>query len=136
MACLRYLGLSLRHVLQEAHVLYEGKYLGPELVDLVGIQQGSLVPPLDEELADDQEHVHLVESIRLNQKVNQAEDIANSTLVSILGREAAYTGKEISWEEIMASDLRYGPTEYALGPLPDYKEGIAPVPGRDPKAPL
>jgi len=84
----------------------------------------------------DQEHVHLVESIRMNQKVNQAEDIANSTLVSILGREAAYTGKEISWEEIMASDLRYGPTEYTLGPLPDYKEGGAPVPGRDPKAPM
>jgi len=83
-----------------------------------------------------QEHVHLVESIRLNQKVNQAEDIALSTLVSILGREAAYTGKEITWEEIMASDLRYGPKEYALGPLPDYKEGVAPVPGRDPKAPL
>ena len=86
----------------------------------------------------DQEHVHLVESIRLNQKVNQAEDIANSTLVSILGREAAYTPgpEEISWEEIMASDLRYGPTEYALGPLPDYKEGVPPVPGRDPKAPM
>lgn len=83
-----------------------------------------------------QEHVHLVESIRLNQKVNLAEDIALSTLVSILGREAAYTGKEITWEEIMASDLRYGPTEYALGPLPDYKEGVAPIPGRDPKAPL
>ncbi len=84
----------------------------------------------------DQEHVHLVESIRLNQKVNQAEDIAISTLVSIMGREAAYTGKEITWEEIMASDLYYGPTEYAMGPLPDYKEGVAPVPGRDPKAPL
>lgn len=84
----------------------------------------------------DQEHVHFVESIRLNQKVNQAEDIAISTLVSIMGREAAYTGKEISWEEIMSSDLYYGPTEYAMGPLPDYKEGVAPVPGRDPKAPL
>jgi myo-inositol 2-dehydrogenase/D-chiro-inositol 1-dehydrogenase len=84
----------------------------------------------------DQEHVHLVESIRLNQKVNQAEDIALSTLVSIMGREAAYTGKEITWDEIMSSDLRYGPTEYALGPLPDYKEGVAPVPGRDPKAPI
>jgi predicted dehydrogenase len=83
-----------------------------------------------------QEHVHLVESIRLNQKVNQAEDIALSTLVSIMGREAAYTGREIGWEEIMASDLRYGPTEYAMGPLPDYEEGVAPVPGRDPKAPL
>ena len=84
----------------------------------------------------DQEHIHLVESIRLNKKINQAEDIALSTLVSILGREAAYTGKEITWDEIMASDLRYGPTEYALGPLPDYEEGVAPVPGRDPEEPI
>ena len=83
-----------------------------------------------------QEHVHLVESIRLNQKVNQAEDIALSTLVSIMGREAAYTGKEITWDEIMASDLYYGPKEYALGPLPDYEEGVAPLPGKDPKDPI
>jgi hypothetical protein len=84
----------------------------------------------------DQEHVHLVESIRLNKKINQAQDLANSTLVGILGREAAYTGKAITWDEIMASELRYGPTEYALGPLPDYKEGIAPLPGREPGAPI
>ena len=83
-----------------------------------------------------QEHVHFVESIRNNTKVNQAEDIAISTLISIQGREAAYTGQQISWDEIMNSDLRYGPTEYALGPLPDYHEGVAPVPGKDPKAPI
>lgn len=81
-----------------------------------------------------QEHIHLVESIRLNKKINQAEDLAKSTMVAILGREAAYTGKAITWDEMMASDLRYGPTEYAMGPLPKYEEGIAPVPGRDPKA--
>lgn len=84
----------------------------------------------------DQEHVHLVESIRLNKKINQAEDLANSTLVAIMGREAAYTGKAISWEEIMASTLRYGPTEYAMGPIPDYTEGVAPLPGREPGAPI
>lgn len=84
----------------------------------------------------DQEHVHLVESIRENKKVMLAEDIALSTLVSIMGREAAYTGKKITWDEIMESDLRYGPTAYALGPLPDYEEGVAPVPGKDPKAPM
>jgi len=81
-----------------------------------------------------QEHIHLVESIRLNKKINQAEDLAYSTQVAILGREAAYTGKPITWDEIMASTLRYGPTEYAMGALPDYKEGQAPVPGRAPEA--
>jgi predicted dehydrogenase len=84
----------------------------------------------------DQEHVHLVESIRLNKKINQAEELANSTMVAILGREAAYTGKAITWDEIMASTLRYGPTEYAMGPVPDYTEGVAPLPGREPGAPF
>lgn len=83
-----------------------------------------------------QEHIHLVESIRLNKKINQALDLAYSTQVAILGREAAYTGNRITWDEIMASTLRYGPTEYKLGPLPDYHEGEAPRPGKDPSAPM
>lgn len=83
----------------------------------------------------EQEHVHLVESIRKNLKLNQAEILALATLAGIMGREAAYTGKEISWDEIMASTLRLGPTEYKLGPLPKevYNPGHAPLPGADPK---
>ncbi len=84
----------------------------------------------------DQEHIHLVESIRLGKGINQAEALAYSTLVSIQGREAAYTGAAITWDEIMASELRYGPQTYALGPLPDYHEGVVPVPGKDPQAPM
>jgi predicted dehydrogenase len=81
----------------------------------------------------EQEHVHLVESIRLKKKINQAEALAYSTQVAILGREAAYTGKAITWEEIMASPLRYGPEKYELGALPDYHEGVVPKPGRPSK---
>lgn len=81
----------------------------------------------------DQEHIHLVESIRLNKKINQAEDLAYSTQVAIQGREAAYTGKSITWDEIMASNLRYGPEIYEMGPLPDYHEGVAPLPGKSPE---
>jgi len=84
----------------------------------------------------DQEHIHLVESIRLNKRINQAEDLALSTMVAIMGREAAYSGKVITWDEIMTSELRYGPEEYAMGPLPGYHEGEAPVPGREPSAPI
>ncbi len=84
----------------------------------------------------DQEHIHLVESIRLGKGINQAEDLAYSTQVSIQGREAAYTGGAITWDEIMASELRYGPTTYAMGKLPDYHEGVAPRPGKDPKEPM
>lgn len=84
----------------------------------------------------DQEHVHLVESIRLGKKINQAEALAYSTQVAILGREAAYTGKPTSWDEIMASTLHYGPEKYEMGPLTCYVEGAAPVPGKAPDAPV
>jgi predicted dehydrogenase len=83
----------------------------------------------------EQEHVHFIESVRLDKRINQAEELAYSTQTAILGREAAYTGKAITWDEIMASELRYGPETYALGRIPDYKEGDAPVPGRIPDAP-
>ncbi len=83
-----------------------------------------------------QEHVHLVEAIRLNKKINQLEDLANSTMVAIMGREAAYTGKPFTWDEIMASDLRYGPEEYDINAsLPFYQEGVAPIPGQAPGPP-
>jgi len=84
----------------------------------------------------EQEHIHLVESIRLNKKINQALDLANSTMVAIMGREAAYTGKLLKWDEMMSSDLRYGPEEtdiskLTMGPLPFYREGDVPRPGKD-----
>jgi predicted dehydrogenase len=84
----------------------------------------------------DQEHIHLVESIRQGKKINQAEDLAYSTQVAILGREAAYTGKAYTWDEIMALPLRYGPEKYELGALPDYHEGVVPKPGRPSKEAL
>jgi predicted dehydrogenase len=76
----------------------------------------------------DQEHIHLVESIRLNKKINQAQELANSTLVGIMGREAAYSGKSITWDEMMASDLQIGPKEVALGNV-DMTAFVVPVPG-------
>ena len=82
-----------------------------------------------------QEHVHMVESIRLNKRINQAEELAISNQIAIMGRESAYTGRAVTWEEVMASNLRYGPTpdEYAMGPIaPEhFQEGVVPIPGRE-----
>jgi predicted dehydrogenase len=83
----------------------------------------------------EQEHIHFVESIRLDKKINQAEDLAHSTLISIMGRLAAYTGKTVTWDEAMASDVKFGPENYALGAVPEYHEGVVPVPGNDPGEP-
>jgi hypothetical protein len=73
------------------------------------------------------EHVDLVTAIRTSKPYNDAEEIAYSTLVAIMGRESAYTGQEVTWEEMLKSELRLGPTEYALGPVAMKVE--VPVPG-------
>ncbi len=47
-----------------------------------------------------------------------------ATLITIMGRIAAYTGKEVTWDELMNSDLYLGPKTYVFGPVPEVKEEI------------
>jgi len=74
-----------------------------------------------------QEHVDLVTAIRKGEPFNEAENTANSTLVAVMGRVAAYSGREVTWEEMMGSELKLGPETYALGPV-DMAVTV-PVPG-------
>jgi predicted dehydrogenase len=76
----------------------------------------------------DQEHIDFVTAIRTNQPINEAEHLATSTLTAVMGRTAAYTGKLVTLDEIMESNERLGPTEYAMGPSPLIKAAV-PVPG-------
>ncbi|MCK3686025.1 Gfo/Idh/MocA family oxidoreductase [Maribellus sp. YY47] len=71
-----------------------------------------------------QEHINLVTAIRTGKPVNDAEAQVNSTLTSIMGRIAAYTGKEVTWEEVMNSDLYLGPKTYAFGPLEEINNPV------------
>ncbi len=74
------------------------------------------------------EHTELIESIRKGQARNDALDFgAESTLTAIMGREAAYTGKLITWEEMANSDLDLSPKDMEQGPAP--KRGV-PMPGK------
>jgi myo-inositol 2-dehydrogenase/D-chiro-inositol 1-dehydrogenase len=74
-----------------------------------------------------QEHVDFVTAVRTNKPINEAENVAKSTLMAIMGRTSAYTGKEVTWDEMMESPDRLGPTEYAMGPVPI--KPVVPVPG-------
>jgi myo-inositol 2-dehydrogenase / D-chiro-inositol 1-dehydrogenase len=74
-----------------------------------------------------QEHIHLVTAIRTNKYVNGAEQIAHSNLTAIMGRESAYTGKRITWEEIMKSDMKLGPEDLKMGDVD--MEFALPIPG-------
>jgi predicted dehydrogenase len=71
-----------------------------------------------------QEHINLVTAIRTGKTINDAEAQVNSTLMTIMGRISAYTGKDVTWEEIMNSDLYLGPKTYVFGPVPGIPEEI------------
>ncbi len=80
-----------------------------------------------------QEHIDLITAIRTGKPFNELEATAISTLVGIMGRVSAYTGKETTYEEMMNSDLKLGPTVFVLGPVDIPKEvpiaGLPYVPG-------
>lgn len=75
----------------------------------------------------DQEIVALVAAIRNNTPHNETEACAISTMTAIMGRISAYTGREVTWEEMMNSNIRLGPDKIEMGPLNIKK--VIPVPG-------
>ena len=74
------------------------------------------------------EHVHLQEAIRGNAPyLNEGKRIAESTMTAIMGRMAAYTGKDLSWEAAIADSMDLVPKDPKPGP--GVKETVA-IPGR------
>jgi len=74
-----------------------------------------------------QEHADLIESIRSGKPVNETQNVAYSTLTAIMGRESAYTGKTVTWDEMMNSDLDLFPKKVEFGPAP---QRPVPIPGQ------
>ncbi len=77
-----------------------------------------------------QEHIDLITCIREDKPINEATDTAVSTLTAVMGRTSSYTGKLVTWDEMMASNTKIGPEELKLGSYPDIiKATTPPVPG-------
>lgn len=74
-----------------------------------------------------QEHLNLIASIRAGKPLNEAQAMAESTMTGILGREAVYSGRGISWDEAMKATTRLGPARYEFGPFPT---PAVPMPGK------
>ncbi len=55
------------------------------------------------------EHDELFAAIRKGKAINQGAELANSSMLAIMGRMAAYTGKKITWEEALHSNEQLGP---------------------------
>ena len=58
-----------------------------------------------------QEHHDLFAAIRRGERPNEAEYGAYSSMTSVLGRMATYSGKEISWQDALNSDLCISPVD-------------------------
>jgi predicted dehydrogenase len=75
-----------------------------------------------------QEHINLVNSILgTGPYQNQAQRVAESTMTAIMGRESAYSGMAITWDQIMASQQDLQPKEFGYERKMDPPE--LPVPG-------
>jgi hypothetical protein len=78
--------------------------------------------PIDPYVA---EHTAMVASIRGDGPyVNHAMTVAESTMTCIMARESAYSGQEITWDQIMNSKLDLQPKAFAY----DQKMETPPLP--------
>ncbi len=66
----------------------------------------------------EREHQDLIASIRAGKPLNEAQAVAESTLAGIMGRESAYSGQSVDWEQALNSQHRWGPDRYEMGSLP------------------
>ncbi len=73
-----------------------------------------------------QEHIDFVAALRRGEIPNDMDFLCESTLTAIMGRESAYTGKNVTWEEILNSDLQLSPPDIAA-----WDGTIRPVPKPD-----
>jgi predicted dehydrogenase len=77
-----------------------------------------------------QEHTDLIASIRSGKPVNELKNVAESTLTAILGRMSTYTGKTVTWDKALHSQLDTMPKELTWNMKLDV--GPVPVPGKTP----
>jgi myo-inositol 2-dehydrogenase / D-chiro-inositol 1-dehydrogenase len=78
------------------------------------------------------EHDKLFAGIRSGNPINCGEYMARSTMITVMGQLSCYTGKEVSWEQVMASDYFYPPKPE------DCRDGMEPPtkPGADGSYPV
>jgi predicted dehydrogenase len=78
-----------------------------------------------------QEHIELFQSIRSGKPVNDTEFMCHSTMLGIMGRMAAYTGKRVTWEQVINSKQDLAPDDLkwdsSFTPTPMPMPGVTPV---------
>ncbi len=58
-----------------------------------------------------QEHMDLINAIHNDGNLNEAKQVTDSTLTAIMGREAAYSGAGVEWDDILNCKFAYAPEQ-------------------------
>jgi hypothetical protein len=69
-------------------------------------------------------HNELFAAIRKGEELNAGELMVRSTMLGLLGREAAHTGQRVTWEQMWNSDQDHAPDNLKLSD----SHPVAPVP--------
>jgi myo-inositol 2-dehydrogenase/D-chiro-inositol 1-dehydrogenase len=85
-----------------------------------------------------QEHVDLLNSILKGESLNEARNIAESTLTAIMGRISAYTGQMVRWSDLTENEsspwynLTLKPTaeDFEKGQVRAPEDDVVAIPGR------
>jgi myo-inositol 2-dehydrogenase/D-chiro-inositol 1-dehydrogenase len=72
------------------------------------------------------EHNELFKAIRDGELINDGDWMTQSVAMGLMGREAGYSGRTITWDEIMNSQKEIVPTDPKFGPRPAI---VIPQPG-------
>ena len=76
------------------------------------------------------EHDDLFAAIRKGAEYNEADNGAYSSMTSILGRLCTYSGKEITWDDAIKSNVSLAPKSYAWDaetPVKANADGVYPI---------
>ncbi|MFA4016255.1 MAG: hypothetical protein RUDDFDWM_001358 [Candidatus Fervidibacterota bacterium] len=90
-----------------------------------------------------QEHVDLLYYVLKGKPVNELQALAESTATAIMGRISAYTGRMVTWTEIMVDpnknpalynlQLKPTPEDFERGTVDIPQENVVPIPGIEAK---
>lgn len=56
-----------------------------------------------------QEHIDLINAILQDKELNEGKQVTDSCVTAIMGREAAYNGGVVEWNDMLESKFAYGP---------------------------
>ena len=72
-------------------------------------------------------HNEFFAALRKGEIINKGEYMANSTMLGLIGREAAHTGQRVTWEQMWASNQDHAPDTLKMGDA--FPVAPVPVPG-------